>query len=1482
MQSFSVDADHPKKRRRRRLTRSPKSAWIQLSEDLKGEVGRISDDLYTDLFRYASPLTRSTLGASEVRYVAITLWTSRSEDPVADENWSILPVIPEETSNSKVARLPPSTIIFSAASPNLQRFSDNLRTSVVAGNINGKAGFEVLVLDVEPLGLHTVLVEIDGNALDRHYEVQRKFGGGFDTAKINGTTGKGKGKEKVQLRERIGGTTKKSAAETQGETLVTAVRQALQLRLVIRQADLLPIPLPAHPITHVHFPPAKIAFTEPVSQGVLVPSTQVTVKQVFGTVRKGQGLSAPGDLYTARERIVEQEYDTSNDQFFSAVQNKDAHSNQSSLSSEESSESSNSRLDSGDLSEDSSEDVISMSAPRKPINFNSAISSLTAATPRGVHSRLSVINSPGSVYSGFTSSTVRQGSVSGEGPFHAKALLTKISESVLHPKPQRDEDEEARVFVDVKVLLKLGCFSGDWVKINVAAGSSLAQHGSLDDAFGNDEKFANNFRAAKIYGLPDRSPAHMYRNPRHRAPVRPLSSNVFPHQHRSTYSAWFSPILLANLGSPAFVRLSPLVHASSEPGFGPGLAKTRLSSSLSPPIANDITLVKISTPLSTEMALQASLFTALKQHFEAKRRILRKGDIVPLAIDTAIGRMLAQPSSASTTDKEAEERLLMDLSRENRQPKAPEVCWFRVEQVGGPILNEEQSASDGDIWGCWSCVEPTTTFVLHGGTETSKIPSIVDNSWEYYLGVKHTPKYDTAPNTWEIPSRPVPRLHNTSLGHRLRELIYAGISPEAAQHGLAPMFLLLRSTQRYVGKATLILRACADLGVHVFSIDAHNLLAGSGAGGADIKTELLLRAQVERASSCNPETTVILIRHIDALTGDRMTLVLKEVVTITRMLVATTVEVEMLSEDMRSLFTHELEIVAPDETERAGILRTVIGERSIRLSHDVDLAAIATKTAALVAGDLVDVVERAMIARQHRLEGLTKQGSSLQHLSASILIRDILVSGGENACCVTKADFDIAVDAARKNFADSIGAPKIPNVSWGDVGGLEQVKSAVMETIQLPLERPELFAKGMKKRSGILFYGPPGTGKTLLAKAIATEFSLNFFSVKGPELLNMYIGESEANVRRVFQRARDARPCVVFFDELDSVAPKRGNQGDSGGVMDRIVSQLLAELDGMSSSEAGGGGVFVIGATNRPDLLDQALLRPGRFDKMLYLGVSDTHEKQLRILEALTRNFNLRPDVSLGRITESLPFTYTGADLYALCSDAMLKAITRQCTAVDFRIKGLHDSTVTPAYFFDHLATPDDIDVTVQEQDFIDAQRELVGSVRYGDRSVFVCCHLLVAAFMLIISPSSSAKELEHYQHVRRTFEGVDAPKTTSSKYHDAMPTRIPAPIGTLAPPIPNLGPQSKSKVRPAKLKAIVNGKGKGKATVWDSTDDAEDGDDDKEEDEDDAYLTSHDFADEPVHAKPGVNGTNVVRFTRTEGAGSDFRGGIQASNNGE
>ncbi|PHH62373.1 hypothetical protein CDD81_7169 [Ophiocordyceps australis] len=505
---------------------------------------------------------------------------------------------------------------------------------------------------------------------------------------------------------------------------------------------------------------------------------------------------------------------------------------------------------------------------------------------------------------------------------------------------------------------------------------------------------------------------------------------------------------------------------------------------------------------------------------------------------------------------------------------------------------------------------------------------------------------------------------------------------------MPPVAILLTSSHRNVGKATLARMASADVGLHTYSMDAYDLLSEGGGSGSDVKTE--------------------------ALTADRIESTMKEILEKTRVLIATSNQVDQIPDGVRGIFSHEFDIGAPDEAERAVILRNVIDNHGLNLDPTINTSSIALKTAALVAGDLVDVVDRASAAKQARLEELSAKHSN-EELAATV--RDVQVS-----------------DAARKNFSDSIGAPKIPNVTWDDVGGLSNVKDAVAETIQLPLERPELFSKGMKKRSGILFYGPPGTGKTLLAKAIATEYSLNFFSVKGPELLNMYIGESEANVRRVFQRARDARPCVVFFDELDSVAPKRGNQGDSGGVMDRIVSQLLAELDGMSGGDDA-GGVFVVGATNRPDLLDPALLRPGRFDKMLYLGVSDTHEKQLTILEALTRKFTLDPSCSLRAVAERLPFTYTGADLYALCSDAMLKAVTRQAAVVDSCVQALnaqrdaHLPAITTAYWFDHYASTVDVRVVVAEADFAAAQNELV--------------------------PSVSAGELAHYDKVRATFEGV-------------------------------------------------------------------------------------------------------------------------------
>ena len=193
----------------------------------------------------------------------------------------------------------------------------------------------------------------------------------------------------------------------------------------------------------------------------------------------------------------------------------------------------------------------------------------------------------------------------------------------------------------------------------------------------------------------------------------------------------------------------------------------------------------------------------------------------------------------------------------------------------------------------------------------------------------------------------------------------------------------------------------------------------------------------------------------------------------------------------------------------------------------------------------------------------------------------------------------------------------------------------------------------MNARTGLLFYGPPGTGKTLLAKAIATECQMNFISVKGPELLNMYVGESEKNVREVFERARENLPCIIFFDELDSLAPARGKGADSGQVMDRIVAQLLTEIDGVGKKP----GLFVIGATNRPDLLDSALLRTGRFDKMIYLGVASSTPEKVKIIQALSRSMSLDSEVDLDQVAAALPPNFTGADFSALTTEAYMIAV---------------------------------------------------------------------------------------------------------------------------------------------------------------------------------------------------------------------------------
>ncbi len=1273
-------------------------------------MGNISRDLYTQLFRQ-EPLQGPPLGPAPIRYIAITPWTAFPLDVLEDASWTILPVRGQETGTEGMGRLGPLSLQFPATSLALQSFAEALRaTSAGKGNAKGESGVRVRILEVEPLRLDRVYVIVDGDALDKHEEVQKKFGGGFLGSQTNGYASKSKGKGKAIQHDGVNGNGGLSEIKEQEDRLTAAVREGLASSLVVRQNDLLPLPLPAHPITHVPLPPVKITFCEPVGQGLLSHETKIIVNRVYHKNPTDRGRSYLATRNAFRAITADNGNDTSNEQFYSATEDGEKENHMKIDEFESASNSDSSSKESSSSSDDSMENMISMNTPRLGTQFPGTRFSGQAATPRTERPTTNGANTPGSVFSNFTATTARQGTIAKGRLLKAQDLVGRIPDDLLHPKPAIDEDDENRVFVDIKTLLKLNCFSGDWVRLETASAPSEGSGVWGIEAF-NPANGQDDFRPVKIYGIPDLSPVSAPRYTKRGALERRSSAATVQTPDTTSLDAWLSPILLANLGRPPFVRLSPL-HVGLVENSGVRITNktSKVNSSTSPPTAKEMTLVRVSTPLSTERALQSGIFASLKQHFENRRRILRQGDLIALPIDVGTSRLLAQPAGGTDADVELEELLVLSL--EDKSPKVHrlEIAWFKVGHIVGSGPDENRQFLSPVSWGGVACIEPMTTRMRQAGSETSKIPSALDPSWKYYLGIRPPIRALIASNPIRQSVASVPKPYTSPPQRRLRELFAAATSPRAVHLGMNPMVVLLHSTQRNIGKATLASNAASDLGLHIFDIDAYDLVAEGGSAG-DVKTEALFKARVERALSCGADCTIIMIRHVEAMTADRMVTAIKDTIPDVRVFIATTTEIENLPDGVRSLFTHELETMAPDEGEREGTLRDIVEDRAIRLGHDVDLASIAVKTAALVAGNLADIVDRAVVARQDRLEKFVAKDSLIGE-ATDVLVRDVLVSGGEDARSVTKADFDLAVEAARKNFADAIGAPKIPNVSWDDVGGLTNVKDAVIETIQLPLERPELFAKGMKKRSGILFYGPPGTGKTLLAKAIATEFSLNFFSVKGPELLNMYIGESEANVRRVFQRARDARPCVVFFDELDSVAPKRGNQGDSGGVMDRIVSQLLAELDGMSDGEEGGGGVFVIGATNRPDLLDQALLRPGRFDKMLYLGVSDTHDKQLTILEALTRKFTMHPEMSLRRVAESLPFTYTGADLYALCSDAMLKAITRQASAVDAKIKALPGAPVTTAYFFDHLAMDEDTAVMVTEEDFFAAKRELVGSVR--------------------------------------------------------------------------------------------------------------------------------------------------------------------------
>ena len=337
-------------------------------------------------------------------------------------------------------------------------------------------------------------------------------------------------------------------------------------------------------------------------------------------------------------------------------------------------------------------------------------------------------------------------------------------------------------------------------------------------------------------------------------------------------------------------------------------------------------------------------------------------------------------------------------------------------------------------------------------------------------------------------------------------------------------------------------------------------------------------------------------------------------------------------------FDREIDIGVPDENGRLEIFR--IHTRSMKLDDDVDPEIVAKQTHGFVGADIAALcTEAAMQCIREKMDLIDIENSSID---AEIL----------NSMAVTQEHFKFALASANPaSLRETV--VEVPNVSWDDIGGLSDVKNELKEMVQYPIEHPEKFEKfGMSPSRGVLFYGPPGVGKTLMAKAIANECQANFISVKGPELLTMWFGESEANVRDIFAKARSAAPCVLFFDELDSIAIKRGsNPGDSGSG-DRVINQLLTEMDGIGVKK----NVFVIGATNRPDILDPAIMRPGRLDQLIYIPMPD-YESRLSILKANLRKTPIHRDVDLSFIASNTD-KFTGADLTEICQRAIKLAIS--------------------------------------------------------------------------------------------------------------------------------------------------------------------------------------------------------------------------------
>jgi transitional endoplasmic reticulum ATPase len=335
-------------------------------------------------------------------------------------------------------------------------------------------------------------------------------------------------------------------------------------------------------------------------------------------------------------------------------------------------------------------------------------------------------------------------------------------------------------------------------------------------------------------------------------------------------------------------------------------------------------------------------------------------------------------------------------------------------------------------------------------------------------------------------------------------------------------------------------------------------------------------------------------------------------------------------------FDREIEIGIPSRKARFEIMQ--IHTRGMPMADDVKLDRIADLTHGFVGADLAALTREAAMNAIRRI--LPELDLEVQSIPAEILGRLIVTAED-----LTNALREMAPSSLREVFVES------PNVRWSDVGGLLDAKQELKEAVEWPMKYPLLFKQtGARPPKGILLYGPPGTGKTMLAKAVATESEANFISVKGPEFMSKWVGESEKAVREIFRKAKQAAPCIIFFDEIDSIAQIRGSGSDSH-VTERVISQMLSEIDGLEELHS----ITVIAATNRPDIIDPALLRPGRIDRLIYITPPDRNSR-FEIFKVHTARIPVDDDVNLDTLADDTE-DFTGADLASVCNEATILAI---------------------------------------------------------------------------------------------------------------------------------------------------------------------------------------------------------------------------------